>query len=53
MNRSGKDIGIRNAIFMMQIISEQTIQMQKDVYPCFIDYTKYFIRYGTKSYLNF
>ena len=37
-----EDSGTRNAIFMVRMISERAIEMQKDVYMCFIDYTKAF-----------
>ncbi|XP_069993113.1 uncharacterized protein [Penaeus vannamei] len=37
-----EDAGTRNAIFMIRMLSERAIEMQKDLYVCFIDYTKAF-----------
>src|SRR3984893_2550729 len=37
-----EDPGARNAIFMLRLLSERAIEMQKEVYVCFIDYTKAF-----------
>ena len=34
-----KDTGTRNAIFTLRMICERSIEMQKDLYLCFIDYT--------------
>ena len=36
------DAGTRNAIWMIRMLSERAIEMQKDLYMCFIDYTKAF-----------
>lgn len=36
------DKGTRNAIFVLKILSERAIEMQKDLYVCFIDYVKAF-----------
>ena len=36
------DRGTRNAIFVMRLMAERAIRMQKDLYTCFIDYTKAF-----------
>jgi len=36
------DKGTRNAIFLLRILAERSIQMQKDVYICFLDYVKAF-----------
>ena len=35
-------IGTRDGIFAIQALCEQTIEMQKEVYVCFIDYEKAF-----------
>ena len=35
---------MKNAIFMVRMISERAIEKQGDVYMCFIDYTKAFDR---------
>ena len=37
-----KDTGTRNAIFTLRMICERFIEMQKDIYLYFIDYTKAF-----------
>ena len=34
-----EDAGTRNAIFMVRMLSERAIKMQKELYMCFIDYT--------------
>ena len=39
-----KDTGMRNTIFMVRMISQTAIEKQRDVYMCFIDYTKAFDR---------
>ena len=39
-----KGSGTREGIFKLRTICERTIAMQKDVYICFIDYTKAFDR---------
>jgi len=36
------DSGTRNAIFALRSMTERAIEMQKDVFMCFIDYTKAF-----------
>ena len=33
-----EDAGTRNAIFVLRMITERAIEMQKDVFICFIDY---------------
>ena len=38
------DTGMRNARFMVRMISVKAIEKQGDVYMCFIDYTKAFDR---------
>ena len=37
-----EDAGTRNAILMGRILSKRAIKMQRDLYLCFIDYTKAF-----------
>ena len=37
-----QDAGIRNATFVLRMLSERAIEMQKDLYVCFVDYTKAF-----------
>ncbi|XP_042870688.1 uncharacterized protein LOC122252328 [Penaeus japonicus] len=37
-----QDAGTRNAIWMVRMLSERAIEMQKDLFMCFIDYTKAF-----------
>ena len=36
------DAGTKTAIWMVRILSERAIEMQRDLYICFIDYTKAF-----------
>ena len=36
------DSGTRNAIFLLRMLAERTIEMKQDLYICFIDYTKAF-----------
>ena len=36
------DRGTRNAIFVLRRLVERSIQKQKDVFTCFIDYSKAF-----------
>ncbi|GFN90940.1 endonuclease-reverse transcriptase [Plakobranchus ocellatus] len=36
------DKGTRNAIFALKTLMERSIQVQKDLYLCFIDYLKAF-----------
>ena len=37
-----RDCGCRNAIFVLRMLGERCIEMQKDLYLCFIDYEKAF-----------
>ena len=37
-----KENGTTNAIFLLRMLSERAIEMQNDVYLCFIDYEKTF-----------
>ena len=37
-----EDKGTRNAIFMLRMIGERYVEMQRDVYICYIDYVKAF-----------
>ena len=41
-SRPMKDAGTRNAIFTLRMICKRSTEMQKDIYLCFIDYTKTF-----------
>ena len=36
------DRGTRNAIFVLRLMAERAIEMQKDLCVCFIDYAKAF-----------
>ena len=36
------DKGTRNVIFSLRTLMERAIEVQKDLYPCFIDYSKAF-----------
>ena len=38
------DLGTRNAIFMIRLLSEKAMKKQKDLYICFLDCTKAFDR---------
>jgi len=38
------DKGTRNAIFVLRMLGERAVEMQKDLYVCFIDYVKAFDR---------
>ena len=44
--------GTRNAIFIVRMLSEKAIEMQKDLYLCFIDYEKAFDRVGHKDIVD-
>ena len=37
-----EDKGTRNAIFILRMLSERMIDVQRDIYVCFIDYQKAF-----------
>ena len=37
-----KDKGTRNAIYMLRTLTERATEIQRDLYLCFIDYTKAF-----------
>ena len=37
-----KDNGTRNAIYMLRTLTERAIEIQRNLYLCFIDYTKAF-----------
>ena len=37
-----ENAGTRNAIFVLRVITERAVGMQKDIYICFIDYAKAF-----------
>jgi hypothetical protein len=51
-----QDAGTRNAIFILKMLSERererTIEMQKDLYMCFIDCTKAFDKVKHKELFN-
>ena len=47
-----EDRGTRNAIFMMRSIAERAIEMQRDLYVCFIDYTKAFDKVRHKNLMQ-
>ena len=48
-----EDTGTRNAIFMLRMLSERAIEMQREVYVCFIDYTKAFDRVRHEELMDF
>ncbi|GFN91009.1 endonuclease-reverse transcriptase [Plakobranchus ocellatus] len=39
-----EDKGTSNAIYILRTLIERALEAQKDIYPCFIDYTKAFDR---------
>ena len=47
-----EDRGTRNAIFMMRSIADRAIEMQRDLYICFIDYTKAFDKIRHKNLMQ-
>jgi hypothetical protein len=47
-----KDKGTANAIFIIRNIIERTLEVNKDVYACFIDYTKAFDKVRHKEMIN-
>lgn len=47
-----KDTGTRNAIFILRNICERAIEVNKDLYLCFIDFTKAFDRVRHTKLLN-
>src|SRR5438132_1095970 len=46
------DTGTRNAIFILRNICERSIEVNKDLYLCFINFTKAFDRVQHKKLLN-
>jgi len=46
------DKGTRNAIFLLRILAVKSIQMQKNVYICFLDYVKENTVLGTRYYFT-
>src|SRR5207244_2897663 len=46
------DTGTRNAIFILKNICERSIEVNKDLYLCFIDFTKAFDRVRHTKLLN-
>ena len=47
-----QDTGTRNAIIILRMLPERAIEMQKDLYVCFIDYTKSFDKVQHKELFN-
>lgn len=47
-----QDTGTRNAIFIIRILSEWAVQVYKDLYLCFLDYTNAFDRVWHKEILD-
>ena len=47
-----KDSGTRNAIFILRHLCEKAIEVKKDLYVCFIDYTKAFDRVRHTSLID-
>jgi len=46
------DKGTRNAIFLLRILAERSIQMQKNEYICFLDYVKAFDKVEHKTLIE-
>ena len=47
-----EDKSTRNVIFIIRMLSEPAIEMQKDLYLCFIDYTKAFDKVKHEQLIN-
>ena len=46
------DKGTCNAIFLLRILAERSIQMQKNVFICFLDYVKAFDKVQHKTLIE-
>ena len=47
------DCGTRNAVFILKVLSQRSIQMQTEIYLCFVDYTKAFDRVVHNELMHF
>ena len=47
------DCGTKNAVFVLKNIGQRAIEMQKDIYMCFVDYTKGFDRTEHNEMIHF
>ena len=47
------DCGTRKAVFVLKNIGQRSIEMQKDIYMCFVDYTKAFDRIEHNEMMHF
>ena len=47
------DIGTRNAVFVLNNIGQRSIEMQKEIYMSFVDYTKAFDRIEHNNLMHF
>ena len=47
------DCGTRNVVFILKVLSQRSIQMQTDIYLCFVDYTKAFDRVVHSELMQF
>ena len=47
------DCGTRNAVFVLKNISQRSIEIQKDICMCFVDYTKAFDRIKSNELMQF
>ena len=47
------DCGTRNAVFILKVLIQRSIQMQTDIYLCFVDYTKAFDRVVHNELMHF
>ena len=44
--------GTRNAIYILRTLAERAIEMQRDIFLCFIDYSKAFDRAKLKELMQ-
>ena len=47
------DCGTSNAVFILKVLSQRSIQMKTDIYLCFVDYTKAFDRVVYNELMHF
>ena len=47
-----QDKGTRNAIYILRTLAERAIEMQRDIFLCFIDYSKAFDRVKHKELMQ-
>ena len=47
------DCGTRNAVFVVKSFGQRSIEMQKDIFICFVDYTQAFDRIEHNEMMHF